>query len=153
MYKTYQDYCKARQDRVNALPLYWAFSDQQFEEVLKKTGASGPEDFYKGPGGSFYLKTDAPIIHAYLDEEDPLPELLKDYDWAKGAFIYEMGNHEYHINWQADYDVVNCFANVDYEEGEEKGYLSLTGWEEQTKRAYIDARNEFYKKCDENDWW
>ena len=150
---SYQEYRKQRQDEFNALPIRWAFSDEQFERIVEETGAEVPQDFARFPYGGFFLKKDKPAIDAWLAKPDPLPEYLKDYDWAFQAFLYEMGNHEYHINWQADYDVVNCFANVDYDEGEECGYLPLTGWEPQTKQAYIDARREFYRQCDENGWW
>ncbi|MBQ6329293.1 MAG: hypothetical protein IJI35_09795, partial [Kiritimatiellae bacterium] len=39
---------------------------------------------------------------------------LRDYAHAKAAFEAEMWNHEYAINWQADYDVISCFAKVAY---------------------------------------
>lgn len=154
-YPNYETYKNERQERFNALPIYWAFSDEQFEEVCEKVGAKGAEDFYTDGslGGGFYLKKDAPIIHAYLEEPDPLNDLLKNYGWAKGAFIYEMRNHEYHINWQADYDVISCFCHIDYNKAEEEGYLPQTGWKPQTARAYKDAVREFYRLCDENDWW
>ena len=150
---SYREYRKERQEGVNALPLHWAFSNEQFDELCEKLGGKEPKDFYRGPAGSFYLKEDAHIIHEWLDKPDPLSGLMKDYEFAYDAFLYEMGNHEYHINWQADYDVINCFTKVDYDEGEEKGYLELTGWEPQTKKAYLDARKEFYRQCDENDLW
>lgn len=154
MQTTYDEYKAERQRKFNELPVYFAFSDKQFNEVLEKTGASGPEDFYGlGVGGGFFLKSDADKIHAFIDEKPELDELMKDYDFAKGAFPSEMANHEYHINMQADWDVINCFTDVDYYEAEEKGYLALTGWEPQTKQAYLDARKEFYQMCDEKDWW
>ena len=36
-------------------------------------------------------------------------------DFAEGAFLYEIGNNEYMINWQADYDVCSCFGYVEYQ--------------------------------------
>lgn len=154
LYPTYQDYKTKRQAEFDALPIKFAFSDKQFEEVCEELGGKTADDFYRIPVlGGFCLKEDLPAVSDWLNKPDPLPELVKDYDWAKGAFLYEMGNHEYHINWQADWDVINCFTHVDYDEGEEKGYLNCTDWERQTKQAYIDARSEFYRQCDENGWW
>lgn len=62
---------------------------------------------------------------------------LADYDSAFKAFKYEMYNHEYPINWQGDWDVINCFCKVDY-----KGDVSeidQTGWSDEIKKAYLDA--------------
>lgn len=65
---------------------------------------------------------------------------LRDYEHAKDAFKYEMRNHEYAINWQGDYDVISCFARVSYKgDGTE---IDQTGWSDEIKRAYYDARRE-----------
>jgi hypothetical protein len=32
----------------------------------------------------------------------------------ESAFLYEMNNHEYAINWQADWDVCSCFGECEY---------------------------------------
>ena len=150
---SYREWRKAEQERFDALPLHWAFSDAQFEAICEELGAEGPEDFYssKALGGGFYLKKDADIIRAYLEEPNELPELLKDYAWAKDAFICEMGNHEYHINWDGDWDVCRCFGHVSGDDPDE--YFKQLGWEPQTVKAYLDARGEYYRMCDENGWW
>ena len=65
---------------------------------------------------------------------------LRDYEHAKAAFKYEMYNHEYPINWQGDWDVINCFCKVEYD-----GYggeIEQTGWSDEIKRAYRDAAHE-----------
>lgn len=65
---------------------------------------------------------------------------LRDYEHAKDAFKYQMWNHEYAINWQGDYDVIGCFAKVSYRgDGTE---IDQTGWSDEIKRAYYDARRE-----------
>ncbi|MBO7688638.1 MAG: hypothetical protein J6V72_19830 [Kiritimatiellae bacterium] len=69
---------------------------------------------------------------------------LRDYAHAKEAFEHEMWNHEYAINWQADYDVISCFAKVAYKgDGSE---IDQTGWTDEIKRAYRDAANHVLKK-------
>ena len=35
---------------------------------------------------------------------------LKDKDFALAAFLYEMDNHEYAINYDGDRDVLGCFG-------------------------------------------
>ena len=68
----------------------------------------------------------------------------------KAAFLYEMWNHEYGYNWQADYDVVNCFVKVEYlgESESIDAYLTKAGFSDDIKRAYYDARREYYSKFD-----
>lgn len=57
-----------------------------------------------------------------------------------------MDNHEYGINWQADYDVISCFANVgsvkDYENREK--LFSAAHFSELQRSAYAAARAEYY---------
>ena len=68
---------------------------------------------------------------------------LRDYEHAKAAFVYEMRNHEYPINWQGDFDVISCFAKVAYKsDGTE---IDHTGWTDEIKRAYRDAAREVNK--------
>ena len=76
-----------------------------------------------------------------------------DYEYMKGAFLHEMRNHEYQINWQGDWDVISCFAKVDYADAGTEWYLEQTGWDEEVKRAYRDAKAEYYRMCEENGWW
>ena len=58
-----------------------------------------------------------------------------------------MDNHEYGINWQADYDVISCFANVegvkDYENREK--LFDACGFNEIQRSAYKCALQEYYK--------
>ena len=69
---------------------------------------------------------------------------LRDYEHAKDAFEHEMWNHEYSINWQGDYDVISCFAQVSYKgDGTE---IDQTGWMDEIKRAYHDAANNVLNK-------
>jgi len=69
---------------------------------------------------------------------------LRDYEHAKAAFVYEMRNHEYPINWQGDWDVISCFAKVAYKgDGTE---IEQTGWTDEIKRAYLDAAKEVSSK-------
>ena len=151
---TYEEYRSARQKGFDELPVYFAFSDEQFEEVLRKTGASGPEDFYGlGIGGGFFLKEDRDLIHAWL-KGDNLDELMRDYEFAKGAFKCEMNNHEYFINtYQADWDTMSCFIDIEYRDEGTEGYLARSGWDEQTKQAYRDAKRECYRQWVEEDWF
>lgn len=79
-------------------------------------------------------------LHELYNEFRACNNPLRDYEHAKDAFKYEMWNHEYAINWQGDYDVIGCFAKVSYRgDGTE---IDQTGWSDEIKRAYYDARRE-----------
>ena len=62
-----------------------------------------------------------------------LNEAMKDPEFAKSAFRYEMDNHEYSINWDGDSDVLNCFGWTP--ESFAKVDISI-------QNAYLFARNE-----------
>ena len=155
--KSYQEWQAEEQRKFNALPIYWAFSDKQFEEVCERVGASGPDDFYthKSLGGGFYLKSDADVVREYLTQPSELPELMKDYKFAKGAFLYEMGNHEYQFDMgQSNWEVFDCFGDCEYDELDRPSvYMDQLGLSDEARKAFVDARREFFKLCDENGWW
>jgi len=156
---TYKEYKQKSQEEFNALPIFWAFSNEQFKEAMEKRGLTekDTDKIYKlsGISGGFYLRSDAPIIHEYFDREDNLRELMKDHEFAVSAFLYELGNHEYCYNtYQGDWDVCSCFGNCEY--GESKSYvdyLEEIGYGDAAVRAYKEAVKKYYKMCDENDWY
>ena len=102
---------------------------------------------------------------AYYDDADfvrHLSELCERLNAAKAAhdndraywedaFLSEMHNHEYEINWQADYDVISAFANVD----SVKDYTNvselfeLARFSTMQQAAYMDARRAYYKQQQE----
>lgn len=72
-----------------------------------------------------------------------------DFEYQKSAFLHEMFNHEYGINWQADYDVISVFANVsgvrDYENI--NSLFAAAGFSDLQRRAYSAARAEYFKQA------
>ena len=149
--KPYEEYRRERQEAVDALPLHWAFGPEQFDRLCKELDAT-TEDFVHVNGiGALVLKEEWPEVNAFFEKPDELPGLMRDYGFAKGAFVYEMRNHEYAYAWDGDWDVCRCFGHV---EGDDPAkYFDQLGWEPQTRKAYKDARKEYYRLCDENGWW
>jgi len=153
---TYDDYKTARQKEFNELPIFFAFSNKQFEKAMNERGLTihDTDKIYKISGGGFYLKKDAPIIRAWLHKEDPLDELMKDADFAEGAFYSEMANHEYHINYQGDYDVCSCFKECEFVNGYGYAeYLTEAGYGKDTIDAFKRAKERFLKDADANNWY
>lgn len=155
-YKDYEAYQKAEQDAFNKLPIFWAFSNEQLHEGMKERGLKENEydKLYKFGHGGFYLKTDAPKIHEWLNRKDELKEHMQDAKWAEDAIYYEMANHEYPINWQGDYDVCACFGAIEYH-GDEPNELDLyfeeLGFTDATKQAYLRARKRLFKYWNDNE--
>ena len=150
----YEEYKKERQDEFNKLPIFFAFGNDQFREAMEERGLTenDTDKIYSLGYGGYYLRSDADIIRGYFNKPDKLPELMQDYDFCKSAVLYEMGNHEYCINWQADYDVMSCFGDIKYTDSSDelKQYFDTLNWSDMQRKAYLDARMEYYKKAEEN---
>lgn len=76
-------------------------------------------------------------------------ESRKDnFDYWKDAFLYEMWNHEYCINWQADYDVLSCFGEIEYVSGyyDMENYFDQLCFSDIQRKAYLAAKKEYYAR-------
>ncbi len=101
---------KARhQERVNALPLMFAFSQQQFNEGMEKLGLE-PSDVGKitsiGAGG-FIRKGDIALFHDTMESLSVEAQAAIDEDqdgngFIKDMFLYELANHEYCITYDLE---------------------------------------------------
>ena len=152
---TYQEYLKESQDAFDKLPIFWAFSDEQFEKAMNKRGLSveDTDKVCRLSMGGFCLKADLPVVKAHLEKPDPLPELMKNFDFARDAIYYEMCNHEYGINWEGDYDVCSCFGQIEWRESDVVSYFKQLGWSDETRRAYLIARRDYWKAAEEGGWF
>ena len=108
----YLDLQEKHREELNAFPIAYAFNDEQLKEALEKLGATKEECVTVFGHGDIVKKTDAKRFLAMLKRHtDEVKEKLKtDPDFALAAFLYEMDNHEYAINWSGDEDVLSCFA-------------------------------------------
>ena len=148
--KSYDDYTK----KSHFLHNYYHMSRDYISKFFIVTPESEKE-FRKKTATMKYN----PVGFCYMDDQDfinhhvelmiKLEALKQDvknnYDYQKSAFKYEMFNHEYVINWQADYDVLSVFGTVDYNDSLNDMMDSLNFTEVQ-KKAYLDARSEVCKE-------
>lgn len=106
------EYTKLRdrqQKEFNELPLGFAFSDKQFEEMMKGWGLS-PEDtdkIYSLPGGGYIQKKDHKLLHEMMDRhEKELQEAIKEDETGEGFIYYmfldELNDHEYGYTWDLE---------------------------------------------------
>lgn len=159
----YSEFKDMLQKKADDLPIIFAFSNEQLDKALDDMGLSlqdmNGDKLIRMGMGAFCLKSELEHIHGELDKIDEMKhDFIKDYEQAYDAFFYEMGNHEYHINWQGDWDVLSCFGLDDdvceYEDGKDVDeYMDAMGLSPVTKAAYHDARGDFLRMCDENDWY
>ena len=100
---------KQRKD-LEEFPIAYAFSEEQLEQALAKLGAKKEECVTLLNCGDVMKKADVPAFKEMMKRHrEEIYELLKNEQDAEEAFLYEMDNHEYAINWSGDEDVMACF--------------------------------------------
>ena len=152
----YAEYKEQKQKEFDALPIFWAFGKEQFKEAMEARGltAKDTDKIYSLGAGGYYLKTDAQLIHDYMNKPDEMAELMQDYDFAKDAIYEEMCNHEFSINDQGNWDVCNCYyGDRLYGKEEREKYFDAMNWSETTRRAWKDAQARYYRDAEANDWF
>lgn len=159
----YSELIEKTTKRVNDLPMIFAFSPEQLDNALDDMGLSMKDmneiKLIRMGFGAFCLKSDLGHIMSELDAvNDMKRDFIRDYEQAYDAFMYEMGNHEYHINGEGDWDVLSCFGLDDdvceYEDGKDADeYMDAMGLSPVTKAAYHDARGDFLRMADEKGWY
>ena len=128
---------KEKQSKIlNNFPQFFAFSNEQFKEGLKKLNVTEKDILSTGYGG-FIKKTDKEnYLKMFKDSDKSLKELFKDDDFLYNAFKYELGNHEFIIT----YDFEDTLSVLGFE------YNKLTERElnilEKAKSDYIEQSEE-----------
>ena len=153
--ETYQEMRARFQRDFDDFPFLFAYSNEQFDRALAERGWSEADLIRIMPGG-FIHKQDARRLRKMTDDHDrELHERMAERDFAVQAFIFEMGNHEYHLDtWQGDWDVCSMFGDAEYVVDKDgPAYLAEMGYGEITQDAYRDARRHYYQLCDENSRW
>ena len=138
--QAYLDLKKKQEKEFSEFPIAYAFNGKQLEEALEKLGAKDVSECTTVFNhGDIVKKENAPKLIALFERHNvEMHEALKDEDFAEGAFLYEMNNHEYAINWDGDDDVLGCFA-LSFEKLKEMGL----------EDAYRRARKEHMRLAHE----
>lgn len=119
----YLDLQNRHRKEVEDFPIAYAFNDEQLKEALVKLGADSTQECVTVFGhGDIVKKENAkPFIEMLKRHTKEVQDKLKtDLEFAEAAFLYEMDNHEYAINYDGDDDVLRCFG-MDYEDLREWG--------------------------------
>lgn len=101
---TYDELRAKHQEKVNSLPMYFAFSDAQFEELMQKLGYQEKEKFLNDictiGAGSIVLKKDLDaILKTFQENEKEMEKAFENDEFLQSAFEFELGNHEYIITY------------------------------------------------------
>lgn len=99
----YTEMRQRQQEEFNALPLGFAFSEKQFNQMMDGWGLDPDKDLdkiYRIPGGGYVQKKDAPLLHKTMDRHDAERRAAVEEDKTGEDFVYqmflaEMENHEY----------------------------------------------------------
>ena len=136
----YLDFKKRQQKEFEDFPIAYAFNDKQLEEALEKLGATKEECVTVFEHGDIVKKESVDALLALLARhtKELREKLREDKEFAYAAFLYEMDNHEYAINWTADEDVLDCFS-LDWD--------MLRDWG--LEDAYRRARNQHMRNAEE----
>lgn len=136
----YLEFKKQQEKEFAEFPIAYAFNEKQLEEALEKLGATKKECVTVFGHGDIVKRENAEKLIELLERhtEELKRKLIDDLDFAEAAFLYEMDNHEYAINWSADEDVLDCFSiNWDF--------IRKHG----LQMAYDSARNKHMKHAEE----
>lgn len=103
MSNSYRELRERQQQEMNAMPLGFAFSNKQFEEMMQKWGLDPEKDVDKLvriPAGGFIQKKDAQTLTELVERHDRELQAAIEMDLTGEEFIYEMfyyemANHEY----------------------------------------------------------
>lgn len=138
----------------SALNCFYAFSNEQFGEGIERLKLAEGEKVVRTGTGMFCRKGAVPELTDMLKRHAcEVADAMRDPAFARGAFLYEMGDHEYCINWQGDWDVCGCFGECEYEEDKTgPDYLLEMGYPPETVGAYLDARREHVRTAEGNGW-
>ena len=138
----YLDLKKRHQKEFDEFPIAYAFNDEQLQEALEKLGATKEECVTVFGHGDIVKRTDAKaLVKMMRRHDDELKQRLKDDpNFAEAAFLYEMDNHEYAINWSADEDVLAAFG-ISFD------FIRKYG----LQMAYNRARDQHMKHAEESE--
>ena len=140
--QAYLDLLEKHRKEINEFPIAYAFNEEQLKEALKKLGVESTKECVTVFNhGDIVKKENAPkFIEMLKRHTNEIKIAMKEEAFAEAAFLYEMDNHEYAINWDGDDDVLSCFG-FNFDDLRE---LKLMG-------AYRRARDAHMKHAEEWD--
>lgn len=139
------NYYALQADRISYFQSYRTEKERQ--QILAKT-----KNMYDNMVGMCWMYDKNFVdnhVRLWVELQKRKAHAMESFEYCKSAFLYEMYNHEYGINWQADYDVLNCFTKVEYSDSDgTRKYLERSGFTDMQKKAYLAAKQEYYANAE-----
>lgn len=138
----YDEMKQRHQAEVNALPMYWAFTEERFEETLKELGLTknDTDKLCNTFGGGFCLAKDSKMIADTLirhhEERKAAIEADKTGDgFIKDMFLSELRNHEYTYTLEMEETIESCGFTEEQVEADPRLKLGLEAACKQLREA------------------
>ena len=148
--ETYQELKARHEKELNSLPLGFAFSGEQFEEMKLKLGVKENNELYRiGNTGGFYRKVDSALIHGTFKrhEEERQKAIFTESginaDYVQSMFYYEMCNHEFAINGDGQFEVLGACGMTEEQLNSNP----------ELKQAWDAAKKQYYAAAEKNGWF
>lgn len=138
--------------RRDHLSIFGNFNKPGAEEDFNRQKTHYP---YYDPYAFAYFADEAFVAHhaELMDALIKARDAMKDSaEYWEGAFLHEMYNHEYGINWQADYDTLSAFGNIRWmdEDASLDDYFDQLSFNDVQRKAYVTARTRYFDET--RDW-
>ena len=96
----YEEFRNKRQDEFNNFKgVGFAYSNKQFNDLLKKLNTTSDNLYSIGHGGYILKNRYNDFMDMLIRNDNELDELMKDYDFCLSALKFELFNHEYGITY------------------------------------------------------
>jgi len=151
-YRYLRDKYSQRRDYVSAFYIETGKSKEEIEARKQKIENMiyDPVSYcYMEPSEKDFIVHHIKLVSTLIAEKE---KTLDNFDYWKDAFIYEMYNHEYGINWDADFDTLSAFGNLRPTKAKDElgNYFKQLGFTAKQKKAYLAARTEYLRQYREN---
>lgn len=138
----YAEMKERHQAETNALPMYWAFTEESFDAILKELGLTrnDTDKLCKTFGGGFCLASDAKMIADTLirhrkELEAAIEADATGDDFIKDMFMYELCNQEYTYTCEVEDTVEACGFTMEQVENDERLLRGLEAAAKQLREA------------------
>ena len=94
--ESYKEMRERQQQEVNAFPFGFAFSDEQFDEMVKKIPLDDGDKYYSIGAGGYVRGKDIPAMEEmFKRHKQEKLSLRKSVKKLHDGFVSELWNHEY----------------------------------------------------------
>ena len=146
MKTTYKEFKERQQKETNSLPIYFAFGNAQLQERADELGFESIDDMINnvvgiGAGGFCKKEDYQDIINTFKKHNEELKENLKNDEFLKSAFRYEMSSHEYIVT----YDISDTLRALG---------ITLKEYQksERMQKLFKEAKEDYLKAMNELGW-